>query len=169
MTRPGALRAVPHETRTLGRLITCAGCGETVDVVEVMLTPSATGIALDPERCGECQRAPEPVVELDGRPDPGREMAGRAHAGAGPTELAAARTSPRKGSQRAEVLEHLRQQGAEGATDFELNELIAPGRRAVSAGTRRAELIRDGWPIVDSGRRRPTDTGAPAVVWALES
>lgn len=172
VTRRGSLFAVPRETSsTLGRLIECAGCGDLVDIVEIQLTAHATGSSMHPDRCGECQAvappasirsAPEPLA------DPAREMPGRAHRGAGDTELAAA-LEPKRGSQRFAVLEHLRDAGELGATDFELNNMLAPGRRSVSAGTRRAELIADGWPIVDSGERRATDTGAPAIVWRLEA
>lgn len=103
-----------------------------------------------------------------GRPDPAREIVGRYHSGGRDTEWNAAhRVIPRAGTQRARVLAALRHRGATGATDYELNELLVPGRRSVSAGTRRAELIRDGWPIVDSGRRRATDTDTPAIVWRL--
>jgi hypothetical protein len=106
---------------------------------------------------------------LDEPRDPLEERVGRYHANGADTELAAAvAAAPRAGTARARVLEELRRLGAEGATDFELNEMLLPGRRSVSAGTRRAELIRDGWPIVDSGRRRQTDTSTPAIVWMLD-
>lgn len=47
--------AKPH-----GRLITCASCGATVDVIEISIdgTPSH----MDPERCGQCIADPEPAV-----------------------------------------------------------------------------------------------------------
>lgn len=102
-------------------------------------------------------------------PDPARTMPGRAHVGAKDTEHnAAVANQPRIGSQRAKVLDEYRRRGAYGATDYEMNETLVPGRRSVSAGTRRAELIRDGWPIKDTGRRRPTDTGTQAIVWAFD-
>ena len=102
------------------------------------------------------------------RPDPARPMPGQAHRSAGDTERGAAtRNQPRLGTQRAKVLDEYRRRGPEGATDFEMNEMLVPGRRSVSAGTRRNELIRDGWPIVDSGERRGTDTETPAIVWVL--
>ena len=102
-------------------------------------------------------------------PDPGRPFVGRFHHGGRDTERnAAVKAEPRSGTARAKVLAELRRRGEHGATDYELNEMLLPGRRSVSAGTRRAELIRDGWPIVDSGRRRTTDTDTPAIVWRLE-
>jgi hypothetical protein len=104
-----------------------------------------------------------------GLPDPRRELPGREHRGAGDTEHHAAHADPpRLGTQRAKVLEEFRRRGPNGATDYEMNEILVPGRRSVSAGTRRAELMRDGWPIKDSGRRRGTDTATPAIVWVYE-
>lgn len=37
-----------------------------------------------------------------------------------------------------------------------------------SAGNRRGELVTGGW-VIDSGRRRPTRSGQPAVVWVLSA
>lgn len=101
-------------------------------------------------------------------PDPGRSIPGRFHNDPRDTEQSAAMADePRLGTHRARVLDEFRVRGRDGLTDYEMNEILVPGRRSVSAGTRRAELIRDGWPIVDSGRRRPTDTDTPAIVWVL--
>lgn len=108
-------------------------------------------------------------LTFDALPDPTADRVGRFHADGPETEREAAElVMPRSGSQRARILTQLYAVGEHGATDYELNELLNPGRRSVCAGTRRAELIRDGWPIVDSGRRRPTDTATPAIVWILE-
>lgn len=104
------------------------------------------------------------------RPDPTRTIPGRHHADGPETErIAAALVAPRAGSQRSRVLEALQQAGQYGATDNELHFVHKIGARPHVPGTRREELIRDGWPIVDSGKRRPTDTGAPAIVWVLDS
>lgn len=103
------------------------------------------------------------------RPDPSRPLEGRRHADGGDTERHAARAvAPRSGTQRAAVLEVLRaaQASGDGCTDYELWRL-GIGARPHVPGTRREELIADGWPIVDSGLRRPTDTGSPAIVWRL--
>lgn len=100
-------------------------------------------------------------------PDPAADRPGRCHAGGTDTEREAARlVAPRTGSQRAWVLERLKQVGRNGATDFELWESGIGARPHVPA-TRREELIADGWPIRDSGMRRMTDTGSPAIVWVL--
>jgi hypothetical protein len=108
-------------------------------------------------------------LDLFGRPDPARPMVGRHHAVGPETERGAARrVEPRSGTQRAAVLERLREVGNEGSTDYEMWRALYPlCVRPHVPGTRREELIRDGWPIEDSGRRRPTDTGAKAVVWVL--
>lgn len=104
---------------------------------------------------------------MNDRPDPGRPLRGRHHSIGPDTErLAAARVAPRSGSQRARVLEMFRAH-PEGLTDYELWTLGQIGARPHVPATRREELIFDGWPIVDSGRRRLTDTGTPAVVWVL--
>jgi hypothetical protein len=101
------------------------------------------------------------------RPDPAREMVGRYHSTGGDTEReAAARVAPKSGTQRAAVLQHLRGVGDLGSTDYET--WVALGHICVRPhvpGTRREELIRDGWPIADSGIRRLTDTGNKAIVW----
>jgi hypothetical protein len=105
----------------------------------------------------------------DVRPDPARPLVGRSHRGGPDTErTAASLVAPRSGTQRYAVLVELRLRGERGATDWELHREAGVGARPHVAGTRREELIADGWPIVDSGRRRPTDTGTPAIVWRLE-
>jgi hypothetical protein len=65
------------------------------------------------------------------------------------------------------VLEALRSAGDYGVTDNELHFVYRIGARPHVPGTRREELIADGWAIVDSTLRRATDTGAPAIVWVL--
>lgn len=174
VTRAGSVRQLfPRETRTTqGRLIECPGCGAHVDIIEIQLTAGATGSSMRPDVCGECQPIAhrlEPVVELEQRPDPGRPLVGRRHRDATDTELASSRrNTPARGSQREAVLERLREVGEHGSTDFELYDHGIGVRPHVPA-TRREELIADGWPIVDSGERRRTDTGAPAIVWRLEA
>jgi hypothetical protein len=104
------------------------------------------------------------------RPDPARPIMGAYHRTGPDTErIAAARVMPRSGSQRAAVLERLRQAGPNGVTDNEMHFMYRIGARPHVPGSRRLELIADGWPITDSGRRRRTDTGAPAIVWVLEA
>ncbi len=100
--------------------------------------------------------------------DPGRTRIGRYHHDGHDTEIAAAvRVAPRAGTQREKVLAALREHSDVGVTDYELWALYDIGARPHVPATRREELIADGWPIVDSGERRRTDTGSPAIVWKL--
>jgi hypothetical protein len=102
------------------------------------------------------------------RPDPARPHVGRYHRDGPATErTAAAMVAPRSGTQRAQVLDALRDAGELGVTDYELWDGYGIGARPHVPGTRREELIADGWPIRDSGARRRTDTGSPAIVWRL--
>lgn len=127
------------------------------------------GDVAEQQDLSEAERA---MIESRGeqlRLDPARDMPGRYHADGPDTErVAAGRVTPRSGTQRAAVLEALRAAGDRGATDHEL--WVATEAKCVRphvAGTRREELIRDGWTIVDTGERRLTDTGTPAIVWRL--
>lgn len=101
----------------------------------------------------------------DRRSDPGENTVGQAHRDAGDTEQAAAeRVRPRTGTQRRRVLAAFVRAYPEGRTD---DELVAElGLTPNSVRPRRVELVRGGW-LVDSGERRPTPTGSPAVVWEL--
>lgn len=80
----------------------------------------------------------------------------------GTSEVAAARMKPHSARQRNEVLAVIVGAGEHGATDREIEH--ATGIRSNSITPRRGELRELGL-IVDSGRRRPTDTGRPATVW----
>lgn len=51
-------------------------------------------------------------------------------------------------------------------TDFELGDAV--GRQQTSAGKRRGELVALGL-VEDSGLRRPTPSGATAIVWRATS
>lgn len=72
--------------------------------------------------------------------------------------------TPRTGTARRRVLDHIAGTREHGATDEETS--LALRMRLYTAAPRRLELVRDGW-VEDSGRRRATDTGASAVVWIL--
>jgi hypothetical protein len=143
---------VPHPVET------------TNDVQEI---PPAQATLFDHELEGG--EPPEPGMVRAGMPDPARNLVGRYHRSGGDTERAAATlVAPRSGTQRATVLEHLRACGEDGCTDYEMwqanrEKFVRPH----VPGTRREELIADGWAITDSGARRLTDTGSPAIVWTL--
>ena len=107
-------------------------------------------------------------LTLDGLPDPSRDMPGRYHRAGGDTERGSAQlVTPRSGTQRAQVLDVIRQ-AEHGVTDNELHYQHHIGAYPHVAGTRREELIADGWPIRDSGRRRRTRSNAPAIVWIFD-
>jgi hypothetical protein len=76
--------------------------------------------------------------------------------------IVAAAALPKTGTQRAKVLEAIRQAGPAGKTDQEIATLL--GLAENSVWPRRLELADDGL-IVDSGDRRGTSTGNPAIVW----
>lgn len=78
------------------------------------------------------------------------------------SRAAAARALPRSGSDRRRVYDLIAARGAEGATDDEIE--VALGLPHQTASARRNGLRDDGW-VADSGRRRPTRTGAEATVW----
>lgn len=69
--------------------------------------------------------------------------------------------APRSGSQRARVLLSLAHRAS---TDYELERLL--NMKRPSPGNRRGELVTGGF-VVDSGQRRPTDTGSLAIVWEV--
>lgn len=88
---------------------------------------------------------------------------------AAPTDTqqeAAARVEPRSGSQRARILTLFRNRVADGGgwTDEELAAFT--GLPLNSVRPRRLELVEGRW-VKDSGRRRPTPSGASATVWEL--
>ncbi len=78
---------------------------------------------------------------------------------------AAVAIAPRIPELRQRVLDAIRARGKHGATDHELcGEL---GMIKDTVAPRRTEL-RDDDLVVDSGRRRPTPSGRPAIVWVAK-
>lgn len=74
---------------------------------------------------------------------------------------------PKTGTQRARILDALvrgERDHGRGWTDDDL--ILRTGMPHQSVGPRRGELVAGGW-IEDSGLRRPTRSGAPAIVWEL--
>lgn len=76
------------------------------------------------------------------------------------SQLAAAKLRSRKVYE--DVLRILRDHGA--ATDFEIAARL--GGQQTSIGKRRGEL-RDAGLVEDSGQRRPSPSGSPAICWKL--
>lgn len=77
------------------------------------------------------------------------------------SHLAGERAQQRAATGRALALALLRDH-SEGLTDFELAGLS--GWQQTSIGKRRGEL-RDAGLVRDSGKRRPSPSGSPAIVW----
>lgn len=71
---------------------------------------------------------------------------------------------PHTGTLRRRVLHAIARAGVDGITDQELETEL--GLERPTPGNRRNELVRGGW-VRDSGDRRPTRAGNPAVVWVL--
>jgi hypothetical protein len=69
---------------------------------------------------------------------------------------------PRTGTQRARVLDAIRNAGRDGLTDEEVKDVLRLGGN--STRPRRKEL-EEGGLIVDSDKRRETSTGRAAIVW----
>jgi hypothetical protein len=96
------------------------------------------------------------------RPDPeqSRVTTGRKHPD---TSLKAAeRALPSSGSQRAKVLNLLKDSYPGGYTDEEMVDIL--GLNPNSQRPRRVELCEMKW-IEDSQERRPTRSGEEAIVW----
>jgi CRP-like cAMP-binding protein len=78
------------------------------------------------------------------------------------TSVSAAKAvAPSRVTNRAVALDLLRKHPG-GLTDFELADLS--GLQQNSIGKRRGELVAQGL-VRDSGLRRPSTTGSPAIVW----
>lgn len=135
-----------HQART--RLVPCSECGRETDDVHA--------------RCVSCRIRAGENLSPPVRPDVERPVAqvGRDHPDT--AKVAAARALPRSGSDRRRVLDHVAAQGSLGATDDELETALGLPHQTASA--RRNGLVADGW-LVDSGRKRNTRSGTPAVVW----
>lgn len=78
------------------------------------------------------------------------------------SRLAAEAIEPASATLRGQVLQYLRDQGHEGATDEEMQNML--GMNPSTQRPRRIELLKLGL-ICDSGRVRNTSSGRKAVVW----
>jgi hypothetical protein len=70
-------------------------------------------------------------------------------------------------TQRAKVYRFIREQGARGATDEEMQ--IALEMNPSTQRPRRVELVDDLLVVHDGGKRRKTMSGREAVVWEVVS
>lgn len=97
----------------------------------------------------------------DGRPDPALNGVLVRNDARATSRNAALRAYPRSGTQRERVL-NLLKNVSNGLTDDEIAHSLALSPNA--ARPRRVELVAGGW-VKDSGVRRPSLCGSPAVVW----
>lgn len=103
-----------------------------------------------------------PMFTDDGRPDPTLLGTQLRRDAADTSRAAALRALPRSGTQRARVLNLLRNAGP--MTDEEMQKALALSPNAQRP--RRVELVSGGW-VRDSGLRRPTVMGGPSIVWEV--
>lgn len=80
----------------------------------------------------------------------------------GTSEVAAEMIAGRSPKLRLEVYEAIVRAGLDGLTDREGETMLGLGCQTYTP--RRNELVRLG-QVVDSGRRRKTESGRPAAVW----
>lgn len=100
-----------------------------------------------------------------GLPDPSEDRPGRRHLHAVDTEQRAADLiAPKTGTWRRRVLDEIALSDGDGLSDYELHKIL--GGLLYTIAPRRGELLRSGW-IVDSGKRRKTNSGSTAIVWTL--
>jgi hypothetical protein len=76
--------------------------------------------------------------------------------------IAGSTTLPQTGTKRRITYELIKDAGLFGLCDHEIEQKT--GWLHQSASSARNTLMCDGW-IVDSGQRRPTPAGNPAIVW----
>ena len=84
--------------------------------------------------------------------------------GKNPVSQAAARRAFGRSGNARERIYNLIEEYPDGLTVHEVRQLITMHFHTVAA--RVSDLNIEGW-LTDSGRRRPTDTGAMATVWVL--
>jgi hypothetical protein len=80
------------------------------------------------------------------------------------SSIAGRSTLPQTGTKRRITYELIKESGLFGLCDHEIEEKT--GWLHQSASSARNTLMCDGW-IVDSGSRRNTPTGNPAIVWIV--
>jgi hypothetical protein len=78
------------------------------------------------------------------------------------SHIAGARALPKSGTKKKLIYDLIVGAGSNGMCDHELE--IQTGFRHESVSATRNYLMNDGW-IVDSGKRRQTPQGNPAIVW----
>ncbi len=106
------------------------------------------------------------LFDLSDEPGPGaygRRRLGVPYSNPTTSKATAESVKPDTNRQRARVRAYLIHRGKDGATDEEMQAHIP--MNASTQRPRRVELVTAG-EVVDSGRKRPTASGHPAIVWA---
>lgn len=101
------------------------------------------------------------MFTADGRPDPALNGVLVRNDARATSRNAALRAYPRSGTARGRIL-NLLTNISDGLTDDEISAALAMPPN--TARPRRVELVAAGW-VKDSGVRRPSRCGSPAVVW----
>lgn len=105
-----------------------------------------------PEQLALTIDANTPGLVRNDHPDTAKDAAGKANTG----------------KTRRYVYDLINRRGWAGATDEEIiNEGTRAGFSANGLRPRRVELVRDG-VVIDSGRKRATQSGRQAIVWILD-
>lgn len=118
--------------------------------------------------CRSCMKAQEAggdrckVFVVSRRKPVDRAVAPVGHAHPETAQTAALIARLRAGSRRKEAFDVIRNAGVRGLTDDEMEGVTGRSHQALSAT--RNTLMNDGL-IVDSGQRRPTRYGHPAIAW----
>jgi hypothetical protein len=77
-------------------------------------------------------------------------------------QMAKAKFQAKSGSLRKKVYDAILDSGSNGLTDDEIETFLARSHQSASGA--RNTLMNDGW-VVDSGQRRETRYGNPAIAW----
>jgi hypothetical protein len=93
-----------------------------------------------------------------------REFSAPHQRGSATSEAAAVAIEPRSGTLRRMVLDHLRQCGAHGATDDEMQQALE--MNPSTQRPRRVELVDSGL-VKETSRTRRTRSGRQAAVWVI--
>lgn len=101
------------------------------------------------------------LFDTDGRPSPSLIGTLTRRDAPDTSRHAALRALPKSGTQRARVLNLLRNV-QDGLTDEQMQAALALSPN--SQRPRRVELVAGGW-VKDSGERRPTAMGCESIVW----
>lgn len=108
--------------------------------------------------CGLCRHGKATRIPID------RPSVAIHHRAQETSRIAAQKALPNSGTKRRIIFELIKDSAMFGLCDHELE--VKTGWLHQSASAARNTLMKDGW-ILDSGQRRNTAQGNPAIVWIL--